>query len=94
MPQEKDRSQLLRNRLKSVSAEQEAVNKRVEQAAFRPTETESEIINRITITVSQQFRDEIARAGLTDEIKTRLKEYIVIIFLYIFKKTINTIDIQ
>ena len=77
MPQEKDRSQLLRNRLKSVSAEQEAVNKRVEQAAFRPTETESEIINRITITVSQQFRDEIARAGLTDEIKTRIKEYIV-----------------
>lgn len=64
---------LLGERLKSVEAQKQIVQEKVSQSTSRPTESESEIVRRLAKRMASEFRDEISKYGLTDNIKDRIR---------------------
>ena len=64
---------ILGKRLQAVDNQEQAIVHRVATEAIRVSADENEIVRRLTRTISTQFRDEISKFGLNNEVKQKIR---------------------
>ena len=64
---------LLSEKFKNKENTKKAVEEKVKQEEYTPTQQDNEIIETIISEISSQFRDTIAQNGFSDKIKEEIK---------------------
>lgn len=67
---------ILGKRLQAVESGEQEIVRRVENEALHASVDENEIVRNITQSISTQFRDEIAKYGMSDDVKARIRQAI------------------
>ena len=67
---------LLRDRINRDTREKERVEQKIQNVTVRPTESERTIADQLIRDVSEQFKEEISKCGLTEEIQEKIRLYV------------------
>lgn len=67
---------LLRDRINRDVQEKERAEEKVQNVTIRPTESERIIVDEMIRKVSDQFKEEISKQGITDEIQEKIRLYV------------------
>lgn len=67
---------LLRERINRDTLEKERVEQKIQNVTVRPTESERTIVDQLIRDVSEQFKEEISKHGLTEEIQEKIRLYV------------------